>query len=462
MNTQDTNRKLPMRVKLGYSVASVAPTIQMLIQMYFLLYFYVNIVGLSGGVAGTIILIARVWDFINDPLMGSLVEKSNKPGGTCLWWMKRALIPIAIFMVLCYSAPNLSYTMKVVWAAATFICLGMSQTAYSIPMNALQPKLTTDRTEKVKLGTYGGVASSILNAIVPAVTMPLVAMLSTSNPATAFTKLAAIYACVYLLMGFLGILGCRGYEINDYDKEKGENAPAPTVKEMFAALVQNKVSGVVFLIQVVKMLFSSLQGSMLLYFCTYNLGNANIMSVTTSVGVIFTIGATLLMVPLHKKLGNAGVGVLGAAIDTVTMLILVIIHVSNPKIYIAGVLIAVAGASLATNILSQCLMDSLDYGEWKTGRKNTAVVMSAYGIGTKIGLAFGGSIAAYVIGLIGFDPNAATQPENIVNIFFHMTITSEAVIYGIMLVLFLYLTKIEKKLPMMRAEIAARKEKQVQ
>ena len=51
MNTQDTNRKLPMRVKLGYSVASVAPTIQMLIQMYFLLYFYVSIVGLSGGVA---------------------------------------------------------------------------------------------------------------------------------------------------------------------------------------------------------------------------------------------------------------------------------------------------------------------------------------------------------------------------------------------------------------------------
>lgn len=157
------------------------------------------------------------------------------------------------------------------------------------------------QNRKSKLGTYGGVASSILNAIVPAVTMPLVAMLSTSNPATAFTKLAAIYACVYLLMGFLGILGCRGYEINDYDKEKGENAPAPTVKEMFAALVQNKVSGVVFLIQVVKMLFSSLQGSMLLYFCTYNLGNANIMSVTTSVGVIFTIGATLLMVPRYIR-----------------------------------------------------------------------------------------------------------------------------------------------------------------
>lgn len=76
MNTQDTNRKLPMRVKLGYSVASVAPTIQMLIQMYFLLYFYVSIVGLSGGVAGTIILIARVWDFINDCI--DIISDSEK------------------------------------------------------------------------------------------------------------------------------------------------------------------------------------------------------------------------------------------------------------------------------------------------------------------------------------------------------------------------------------------------
>ncbi len=74
--------------------------------------------------------------------------------------------------------------------------------------------------------------------------------------------------------------------------------------------------------------------------------------------------------------------------------------------------------------------------------------MSAYGIGTKIGLAFGGSIAAYVIGLIGFDPTAATQPANIVNTIFHMTITPEMIIYGIALLLFVYLFKIEKKLPL--------------
>lgn len=459
MNTQDTNRQLPMRVKLGFSVAASAPTIQMLIQMYFLVYFYTAVLGLSGGVAGTIILVARVWDFINDPLMGILVEKKQRPGGSCLWWMKRALIPIAIFMVLCYYAPNLSYSLKVVWAAVTFICLGMSQTAYSISKDALQPKLTTDRKERAKLGSYSAIFNNILNAVVPAVTMPLVAVLSGSGggEATAFAKLAAMYAVVYLLMGFIGITACKGYEINDTAPKAA--AAVPTVKEMITEVLRNKVAGAVLLIQVIKMLFSSLQGSMLLYFCIYQLGDQNIMSVTSSLGVIFTVTAALMLVPLHKKLGNAGIGILGAAIDVACMAFLVIIHVSNPTVYIVTVLISSFGAALATNILPQCLMDSLDYGEWKTGRKNTAVVMSAYGIGTKIGLAFGGSIAAYVIGLIGFDPTAATQPANIVNTIFHMTITPEMIIYGIALLLFVYLFKIEKKLPQMRAEIDARNEK---
>ena len=63
-------------------------------------------------------------------------------------------------------------------------------------------------------------------------------------------------------------------------------------------------------------------------------------------------------------------------------------------------------------------MDCVDYGEWKTGSRNTGVIMSAYGIGTKIGLAFGSSIAGFVIGALHFDPNAAEQPANVLRAFF--------------------------------------------
>ena len=458
MSTLETDRKLPMRVKLGYSLLSTAPTIQILLQMYFLVYFYTNVLGISGTVAGIIILAARVWDFINDPLMGILVEKTEKPSGKCLYWMKRALIPIAIFMVLCYFAPDLSYPLKVVWALVTFICLGMTQTAFSIPKDSLQPKLTTDRKERAKLNSYIQIFSNILNAVVPAVTMPLVAVLSGYGEKSAFAKLAAIYAVVYLIMGAIGLKACKGYEIEDDVAENGVTEKEKvSTKEMFGALFQNKISMVVLLIQVVKMLLSSIAGATLVYFCTYNLGNVNVMSVTTSLSVVFSMIPAFFLVLMHKKFGNAGSGVLGAVVGIVPYVCLYLTHVSNPMEYIVCEMIACLGLTTVTAVLPQCLMDSLDYGEWKTGKKHTSIVMSVYGIGTKIGLAFGGSVAAVVIDLIGFDPEAATQSTRVLNTFFNLTIGGQLCVYIAMFVLFFYLTRIEKRLPQMREEIAARK-----
>ena len=140
MSTLANDRKVPMRVKLGFPVLNIPSTIQMLIQMYFLLMFYTNILGISGTAAGLIVMLARIWDFINDPLMGIIVEKMKR-SSKCLFIIRLATVPTGIFMVLCYSAPNLSYAMKIVWASVTFICFGMSQTAYSIAKEALQPKL---------------------------------------------------------------------------------------------------------------------------------------------------------------------------------------------------------------------------------------------------------------------------------------------------------------------------------
>lgn len=164
-----TNANCRLRVKIGYPLVNVGSTIQMLLQMYFLLLFYTNFLGISGTAAGLIVMIARIWDFINDPLMGILVEKTKRPE-KCLFIMRLALVPAAIFMVLCYTAPNLSYHMKIVWAAATFVCSGMAQTAFGIPKETLQPKLTSDKAERSKLNIYSQVFSTILNALIPAVT----------------------------------------------------------------------------------------------------------------------------------------------------------------------------------------------------------------------------------------------------------------------------------------------------
>lgn len=454
MSTQTNERKLPMRVKLGFPLANVGATLQMLIQMYFLLMFYINILGISGTAAGIIIMIARIWDFINDPLMGIIVEKTKRPS-KCLFFMRCALVPIAIFMVLCYTAPDISYNMKIVWAAVTFICFGMSQTAFSISKDSLQPKLTSDKAERAKLNAYNSIFGTILNALVPAVTMPLVGILAGYGEATAFTKIAAIYAVVYLITGFVGIAMCKGYEYEDeYAANTGNTVKA---SDMIKALAQNKSALAVLLMQVIKMLFSSIGGSVLVYFCTYNLGDVNAMSVASSIGVFAGMLPVLFLVPLYKKFGNAGSGMLGCSLAIIVYLVMLISGVPSANFFIVCYILGGVGSSLTTAVVPLCLMDSIDYGEWKSGHKNISVLMSAYGIGTKIGLAFGSSIAGFVIGILKFDPNAATQPENVLNAFFHLVITGQLAVYGAMFLLLFYLFRIEKRLPQMKAEVEARK-----
>lgn len=445
-----------MKVKMLFPLAQTAPTVQMLIQMYFLVYFHTNILGISATASGIIILIARVWDFINDPLMGILVEKTKfKPEGKCVFWMKRSIPFVAIFMVLCYSAPQFPYTLKVVWAAVTFIGLGMSQTAYSIPKDTLFPVLTTDRAERAKLNSYLQIYSNVLNAVIPAVTMPLVGVLSGFGENTAFTKLAAIYAVVFILMSWIGTNAVTGYEIDNEEEDKKESSTSSF--KMLKDLIQNKVALIVVVMQVVKMLFSSIAGAILIYFCTYNLGDVKVMSITTSVGMAVGTIPVFFLVWFHKRFGNAGSGMIGAVWALVIYLFAIVIHVSDPVVYIVCDLLIGLGSTMVSAVIPQCLMDSLDYHELKTGRKDVAVTMSAYGIGTKIGLAFGGSIAAFVIGAIGFDPNAATQPVRVMNAFFNLNITGQAVVYLAILIMFIYLRKLEKGLPEVREKIAARK-----
>lgn len=457
MSTSSSNRKLPLRVLIGFPLANFGPTLQTCIQMYFLLYFFTNVLGISGTAAAIIIMVARIWDFINDPLMGILVERTKRPD-KCLFWMRVALVPVAIFMILTYTAPQFGTTGKIVWALLMFIGLGMSQTAYSIPLNSLRPKLTSDRAQRAKLGTFEGVFSIAANIIVPSVTMPFVAWLQGFPVSAPFTILAIVYATVYIIVGVIGLLMMRGSESEEVSSAISDRGEKVSAGEMLKTLLTNKVALLILLVQIIKMFISSTIGASMTYYYQYNIQNLNLMSLVNSIGGFIGVLPVLLLVPLQKKFGNAGTALIGCAVGLVALAIRFVFHDSTPLILVSMGILESIGVQLPNSMMVQCLMDSIDYGEWKTGNRPVAVIMSASGIGQKVGLAFGTSIAGFIIGALSFDPNAAVQPQNVLNSFFDINVVLPMVMYIGMALIFVYLIRIEKRLPQMRADIEARKQ----
>lgn len=160
--------KLPLKVKLTYGAGSFAKTLLVYLTMVFMLYFYTDVIGISSGVAATIILIAKIWDIINDPMMGAIVDRTRSKEGKCRVWLKYFSVPAGVIVALCFMMPELTMTGKIIWVAVTYTLQGMASTALLIPLNTLMGRLSSDKQQRAHLNQIAGFYGTAAGWIVPA------------------------------------------------------------------------------------------------------------------------------------------------------------------------------------------------------------------------------------------------------------------------------------------------------
>ena len=110
----------------------------------FMLYFYTDVCGIDSTVAATIILIAKIWDIINDPMMGAIIDRTRSKEGKCRFWLKYMSVPGMVIVALCFFVPELTTTGKIIWVAVTYVLQGMISTSLLIPFNTMISRLTSD------------------------------------------------------------------------------------------------------------------------------------------------------------------------------------------------------------------------------------------------------------------------------------------------------------------------------
>ena len=238
-----TNKRLPLKVKIALGVASWANNLLVLLNTYFLLYFYTDVVGISGGTAGIIMLIARVWDAVNDPMMGIIVDKTRSKEGKCRFWLKYFSVPTAVVLFLSYFCPAVSTPGKIAWVAVTYILQGMASTVLSVSTNALTARVTDDPDERVLIQQISSLGDLALSLTIPSVTLPLATFFAgeSHNMITGFAGVVAIYSVIYGVLRLISWKGTEGYDVDSSEDEKhiGENHSGQSILELIRQTFRN-------------------------------------------------------------------------------------------------------------------------------------------------------------------------------------------------------------------------------
>ena len=382
----ENSQKLPIRIKFAMAYGDFGKSTLNILNAFFLLWFYTDVAKIPAAAATVIMVIAKVWDAINDPMMGVILDKTVSKEGKCRAWLKYLSVPAGICVALSYWAPHLKQSYLIIFVAITYLFQGMAQTATNVPFNTLLARITTDKDERVKLGQWRGYGNTIASVLV--------------------TNKYALFVCV--------------------------------VNIMF-------------------MIYNALNGASMVYYLQYNLHNTNLMGVYSTMSSIISFIAIVGMGYMGKKFGNA----MSCSISSIALVIsfglrFITHDASLPILFFCWGCEGI-GVGLFAQMIYQCALDSMTYGEWKSGVDNGGTIMSIFTFAQKAGLAGGGILASSLLTAFHYQASASEQSQAIQNLFFAEIVTIPLVIFIILVFAFYRLSKLEKQLPEMQAEIDARK-----
>ena len=155
-----STQKLKTITKLAYGAGDLGPAMTANVLVFFLMYFFTQVAGLPPGLAGSILMIGRISDAINDPIIGIFSDRANTPWGRRLPWMYFGAIPFALIFILLWLVPEFSSDETVNnWLLfGYYVGIGiLFHTAYTIvnlPYIALTPELTQDYDERTSLNSF--------------------------------------------------------------------------------------------------------------------------------------------------------------------------------------------------------------------------------------------------------------------------------------------------------------------
>ncbi|MBF6979110.1 MFS transporter [Aerococcaceae bacterium zg-BR22] len=388
----------------AYGLGAVGKDMIYALSASYVMYYYQDLLGLQASFVGLILMIARIFDAVNDPFMGVVVAKTNTKWGKFRPWLFTGTILNALVIYALFAAPNLDKGALMVYFAVMYILWGITYTMMDIPFWSIIPAVTSQPQDRENLSVVGRTFAGVGNALIAVLTVMTVSLFGAGNEILGFKRFTLMVAVVFVVL--------ISYMCWVIKEEKVEQMDTTSVGEMFSALFKNDQAMITVLTIVLINTALYITSNLIIYFFKYDISGeswkATYTLFTTMGGLAQILGMMVLYPLLRKKYSNTMIFKLCAFAAIIGYAILFIagmlgLNQSFVMLMLPGILIF-TGNGILTVLTTIFLSLSVDYGELKSGHRDESVIfsMQTFVVKAASGLAvFLTGIGLDMIGLVG-------------------------------------------------------------
>lgn len=431
--TMETTKKLSGAEKFAYGIGAVGKDMVYMLSASYILYYYQDIMGVSAWAMGVILLVARVFDAFNDPIMGVIVAKTRTRWGKFRPWLFIGTLTNAVILALMFSAPiSLHGGSLIAYAAVTYILWGVTYTMMDIPYWSMVPAFTESGKERENLSALARSCAGVGSALISIVTVMCVSALGNLLHGTTdqeverlgFRAFAILVAVLFVVFTTITCVLIR--EKSSVDMETA------SVKEMFRALLQNDQAMTMVAAIVLINTALYITSNLLIYFFKYDFSGASWKSDYTlfnTFGGAFQILAMMLLFPLLRRFMSTMkvfyTSFTMALLGYMILLVLTTAGVSNVAFLLVPAFLIMSAIGMLNVIVTVFLANTVDYGELKNNRRDESVIFSMQTFVVKLASGISALVASLVLTIfqISSDESAAQTVSGTARIGLRMSMT---------------------------------------
>ena len=396
---ESNKNRLPAGRYLSFGFAGASSMILFQIVSSYQTVFYTDVLGITAGAIAAIMLISKIWDAINDPLMGVIAERTRSKWGRFRPWLLWMAPVTAITFVLTFFVWPGSIAVKAVLAGVCYILFGMAYTASGIPMQSLPTVMTRNMNERVSLYTVFGIASNIGAIIVSAVFTPALLKVGqgNANSPKAYTVVCTIIAVIAFVLLLAAFKGTE--EVIQPDRKTG----SISVKDSLKIFVKDR--NLLCLLGGMILALVGVFGRVgtVVYYYMYVLERVDLVSICITLTTIGTLVPYLFLPIILKRVDVKKVMAISCAICAASCVLLYFAN-GNTSVVLLGTFLVGAGNWLT--LCSQTMVAQIiDDNELKNGFRTEGILVSVISFSTKFSSAIGSAIGVALISMTGYIPN---------------------------------------------------------